>query len=160
MTCSAEDAVDLPAPDGIEIAAPEGDDDLRALRRAQHVAFGSEEHAGDEARGVERLRAWLEAGALALLARDRTTGGVVGGGMATVPAAGVTEVTGIAVLASHRRRGIAGTLTAGLARAAFAAGLETVWLTPGDDGAHRVYGRAGFVDRTTAVHMSVPEDHA
>ena len=66
-------------------------------------------------------------------------------------------VAGIGVLSSHRRRGIAGAITAGLARAAFAAGLDTVWLTPGDDGAHRVYGRAGFIDRTTMIHMSVPE---
>jgi predicted GNAT family acetyltransferase len=69
----------------------------------------------------------------------------------------VTEIAGIGVLEGHRRRGIAGAITAGLARAAFAAGQTTAWLTPGDDGAHRVYARAGFVDRSAMLHLSVPQ---
>ena len=94
-------------------------------------------------------------GALALLARDTATGAVVGGGVATVPADGVTEIAGIGVLDSHRRRGIAGAITSALTAAAIAAGVELAWLTPGDDGAHRVYARAGFQDKTTMLHMSL-----
>jgi GNAT superfamily N-acetyltransferase len=93
---------------------------------------------------------------LALLARDVATGAVVGGGVATVPGDGVTELAGIGVLESHRRRGIAGAITAGLTRSAHAAGTTTGWLTPGDDGAHRVYARAGFTEATTQVHLSRP----
>ena len=78
------------------------------------------------------------------------------GGVATVPGDGVTEIGGIGVLESHRRRGIAAAITAGLTRAAHAAGTTTVWLTPGDDGAHRVYARAGFTDTTCQVHLSRP----
>jgi GNAT superfamily N-acetyltransferase len=155
MTCGRADVADLAAPEGIAIEVPRSAADLRAMRVAQHAAFGVDEpDVGDEE--VGRQQASMAAGALALLARDTATGQVVAGGVATVPAAGVTEIAGIGVLSSHRRRGIAGAITAGLARAAFAAGLDTVWLTPGDDGAHRVYGRAGFTDRTTIIHMSVP----
>jgi GNAT superfamily N-acetyltransferase len=155
MTCRAGEAVDLPAPGGIAVAVPETDEDLRSLRIAQHSAFGVEDpEVGDDE--VRRERASLAGGALAVLARDEATGAVVGGGGATVPADGVTEIAGIGVLATHRRRGIAGAITAALARAAFAAGQTTVWLTPGDAGAHRVYARAGFADRTVMVHMSMP----
>jgi hypothetical protein len=156
MTCGPGGVTDLGAPAGIAIEVPQTAEDLRAMRVAQHAAFGLEDaEVGDDE--VARQRASMDAGALALLARDTATGRVVGGGVATVPAAGVTEVAGIGVLAGHRRRGIAGAITAGLAGAALAAGRQTVWLTPGDDGAHRVYGRAGFVDRTTMIHMSIPE---
>jgi hypothetical protein len=155
MTCAAGDAADVGTPDGIAIAAPVTDDDLRGMRIAQHAAFGVEEPEVDDGE-LARRRASMAAGSIALLARDLTTGAVVGGGIATVPAAGVTEVAGIGVLASHRRRGIAAAITAGLARGAFAAALKTVWLTPGDAGAHRVYARAGFADRTTMLHISMP----
>jgi hypothetical protein len=32
-----------------------------------------------------------------------------------------------------------------------------VFLTPGDDGAHRVYARAGFADTTEMLHICRPE---
>jgi GNAT superfamily N-acetyltransferase len=161
MTCTPGTAVDLAAADGVVVAVPESDADWRGLRAAQHAAFGepgddappSEE---DDAADLAHQRERLAAGGLALLARATATGVVVGGGVATVPDDGVTEIAGIGVLESHRRRGIAGAITAGLARGAFAAGLTTVWLTPGDDGAHRVYARAGFADTTSVVHLSAP----
>jgi GNAT superfamily N-acetyltransferase len=156
MTCAVGEAVDLEPSPGIVIEPPVTDDDLRGMRIAQHAAFGvAEPEAG--AGEIARQRASLAAGALMLLARDATTGAIVGGGVATVPAEGVTEVAGIGVLESHRRRGMAGAITAGLARAAFAAGQTTVWLTPGHDDAHRVYARAGFADTTRMVHMWLVE---
>jgi len=136
--------------------------DRRGVARmaaAQHAAFGtSTDEAAIDYDEVGRQRERLTAGGLALLARDDATGAIVGGGVATVPGDGVTEVAGIGVRESNRRRGIAGAITAGLARAAFAAGLTTVWLTPGDDGAHRVYARAGFMDTTVILHVSAPVD--
>jgi predicted N-acetyltransferase YhbS len=160
MTCVPGDAEAVPAPPGIAVAAPATDADLLGLSRAQRAAFGvGDEPASDDdaqaADEVARRRAALAAGGLALVARDETTGAIVGGGVTTVPAGGVSELAGIGVLASHRRRGIAAALTAGLARAAFAAGQQLVWLTPGDDGAHRVYARAGFADRIEMVHISM-----
>jgi predicted GNAT family acetyltransferase len=90
-----------------------------------------------------------------VLARDVSTGRVVGGGVATAPADGVSEIAGIGVLESHRRRGIAGAITARLAAELFASGVGTAFLTPGDDGAHRVYARAGFADTTEILHLSI-----
>jgi ribosomal protein S18 acetylase RimI-like enzyme len=162
MTCTPATVVDLAAAArGFAVDVPESDADWRGLRRAQHAAFG--QGGGDEAEGgaddaaeLVHQRERLAAGGLALLARDTATGAIVGGGVATVPDAGITEVAGIGVLEDYRRRGIAGAITSGLVRAAFAAGLTTVWLTPGDDGAHRVYARAGFADTTSVVHLAAP----
>jgi predicted GNAT family acetyltransferase len=53
-----------------------------------------------------------------------------------------------------RRRGIAAALTAAAGADAPAAGAKLCFLTPGDDGAERVYTRAGFARAgTTVVHM-------
>jgi ribosomal protein S18 acetylase RimI-like enzyme len=160
MTCAVGAAVDLAPEDGIVIAPPTTDEDFRAMRAAQHAAFGEivEGHVDGDADDDEqaRQRQHLADGGLALLARDLANSAVVGGGVATVPGDGVTEIGGIGVLERYRRRGIARAITAGLTRAAHAAGTTTVWLTPGDDGAHRVYARAGFTDTTEQVHLSHP----
>jgi RimJ/RimL family protein N-acetyltransferase len=162
MTCTPEAVVDLTAgTDGFVVAVPESDADWRGLHRAQHAAFGAVAGSpppedSDDAAELAHQRERLAAGGLALLARDTASGAIVGGGVATVPDEGVTEIAGIGVLEDHRRRGIAGAITSGLTRAAFAAGLTTVWLTPGNDGAHRVYARAGFADTTSVVHLSAP----
>jgi predicted GNAT family acetyltransferase len=167
MTCGAGAAVDLAPDEGIVIATPATDEDFRAMRAAQHAAFSAfldghdnadedDADADADADELARQRRRIADGGLALLARDRSTGAVVAGGVATVPGDGVAEIGGIGVLKSHRRRGIAGAITAGLTRAAHAAGTTTVWLTPGDDGAHRVYARAGFTDTTSQVHLSRP----
>jgi hypothetical protein len=47
-------------------------------------------------------------------------------------------------------------VTARLAGDAFAVGVTTAFLTPGGDGAHRVYARVGFADRTILVHIGRP----
>ena len=48
----------------------------------------------------------------------------------------------------------AAALTGASAAAAVAAGAQLCFLTPGDDGAERVYTRAGFARAgTTVVHM-------
>jgi ribosomal protein S18 acetylase RimI-like enzyme len=157
MTCVPGAVVDLAPAGAVTIAVPQTDADWRGMSVAQHAAFDlaadAEAVSADE---VARQRARLAAGGHALLARDEQTGAVVGGGVATVPGDGVTEIAGIGVLESHRRRGIAGAITSGLTRAAFAAGLTTVWLTPGDHGAHRVYARAGFADAKVILHVSAP----
>ena len=153
MVCTPRQLV-VPSLDaGLELAVPCDDADLYAMTAAQHAAFGDEPPDADS---VASSRTMLDPGTLAILARDRASGEVVGGGVATVPGDGVTEIAGIGVLEAHRRRGIATAITARLTADAFAAGVTTAFLTPGDDGAHRVYQRAGFADATVMLHISRP----
>jgi GNAT superfamily N-acetyltransferase len=76
----------------------------------------------------------------------RWAGESVAGGMFTPIRAGVTELTGIATLETHRRRGFAGAVTARLTQAAFDAGARIVFVTTDDHAARRVYRRVGFLD--------------
>jgi GNAT superfamily N-acetyltransferase len=154
MVCTPA-ALVVPAPDpAIALAPPVDDGEVSAMSAAQHAAFGDDPPDAD---AVARLRTMLDGGALAILARDLATGAVVGGATATAPHTGVTEIAGIGVVASHRRRGIATAMTAHVTAAAFAAGVTTAFLTPGDDGAHRVYARVGFADATVMLHIAYPE---
>ena len=57
---------------------------------------------------------------------------------------GVTEIAGIATLRPFRRQGIGTLLTAAAVQAAFAQGIDIVFLTAGSAEAGRVYERAGF----------------
>ncbi|MFI5732621.1 GNAT family N-acetyltransferase [Kribbella sp. NPDC051587] len=78
----------------------------------------------------------------------------------TAVADGVTEVAGVGTVHSHRRQGLAGIATAYATQAAFEqAGATLAWLTPGDDGADRVYRRVGYTPQATAVHLGDPGGH-
>jgi GNAT superfamily N-acetyltransferase len=156
MTCAPGDAPDLVPPDGVELVLPRTDEELQAGGAVANAAFGEPGEPGPE--DLERTRRFLHAGGLAVLARDRETGEAVGWGVYIAPSDGATELAGIGVAEAHRRRGIAGAITARLAREAFSRGVSTAFLTPGDDGAERVYARAGFVARSRMLHMRVPAD--
>jgi GNAT superfamily N-acetyltransferase len=148
MTCTPETLRRPPLPEAISIQrlGPLSDpDDVRALVRVQHQAFG--EPADPAADGLLRLP-------LAVLAR--VDGEPAGGGMGLLVAIGTTELVGIAVAELHRRRGIAGAVTAELAAMAFEAGAASVFLTPGDEGAQRVYARAGFEASDVMLHLRRP----
>jgi GNAT superfamily N-acetyltransferase len=129
------------------------------IERAQHESdiiaaaeVGAEAYGGDVY--VDPLRRLVVQGGVLMVARARTTGRVVGAGMAT-PAHGATsEVAGIGVRTAWRRRGIAGALSAALAREAFARAVTLAWLTPGHDSAERIYARAGFVRASEQLHIS------
>jgi GNAT superfamily N-acetyltransferase len=148
MTCTVETLVLPPLAEGAELqpldalSAPE---DVIALVHAQQVAFG-EEPDPDEP-GLLKLP-------IAVLAR--VDGEPAGGGMGLVVAEGTTELVGIAVAERFRRRGLAGAITAELARQAFEAGAVSAFLTPGDEGAQRVYARAGFVPTDVMLHLRRP----
>jgi predicted GNAT family acetyltransferase len=154
MTCDPDTAVDLAPGDGIALGRPETEEDIRGMLTAQMGAFGEPPPDAD---AVARAFARVHDGTLRVLARDRASGTIVGGGVATTPAGGTSEVAGIGVHEAFRRRGIAGAITARLAGELFAAGVTTAFLTPGHDGAHRVYARAGFADTTEMVHISRAE---
>jgi GNAT superfamily N-acetyltransferase len=153
MTCSPGELVDVAVPDGVELVLPVSGAELLAVAAATAEAFGEPAPRAD---GADRLRASLDAGGIAVLARDALTGEPAGGGVCTPPGDGATELAGIGVRERFRRRGIAAAITARLAREAFDAGVTTAFLTPGDDGAGRVYARAGFAARTRMLHISQP----
>jgi hypothetical protein len=75
----------------------------------------------------------------------------------TAVADGVTEVAGVGTLHSHRRRGLGAIATAYATQQSFELGGATLaWLTPGDDGADRIYRRLGYAPKATAVHLGDP----
>jgi ribosomal protein S18 acetylase RimI-like enzyme len=98
------------------------------------------------AEGTERLD-WLAdvlASGLSVLAGAFDPDvGAVGGGSHN-PRGTVTEIVGVGVLPAFRRRGIAGALTALLARSALADGVETVFCSAEDEDVARLYESTGF----------------
>lgn len=155
MICAPGEAPDLAAPDGVELVSATTDDELRDGGAVANAAFG--EPGVPSAQDIERTRRFLHAGGVAILARETDGGEAIGWGVFLAPSDGATELAGIGVAEAHRRRGIAGAITARLAREAFSRGVTTAFLTPGDDGAERVYTRAGFQPRSRMLHMRVPQ---
>lgn len=153
MVCPPGGLREMPEPPGIELIAPRSDAEILAMIAAQNEAYGEQAPAPEDVAGP---RANLEAGGIAILARDAATGEPAGGGICTVPEHGATEIAGIGVRSAFRQRGIAGAMTARLVRDAFAAGIGTVFLTPGHDEERRIYERAGFVTTSEILHISLP----
>jgi ribosomal protein S18 acetylase RimI-like enzyme len=152
MTCTRTSARHLEPPEGARIIVPADDATMLAMASLQHDIFDDPEPA--DASSVTRLRFGLEHGARALVAVDVDTGVTVGAAQCVPPAGGATEVVGVAVAPSHRRRGLAAAMVLALVRQCFDAGLTTVFLeaAPGADGAYR---NAGFVRTSTSLHISL-----
>jgi GNAT superfamily N-acetyltransferase len=156
MTCPAAELVAVAPPADVKIAIAGGatpDAHLRELIAMQGAAFGLPPEPVPDAE-VERLRARAGDGVVAYAVAG---GAIVGGGCALVIRDGMTELAGIAVAAEARRRGIAAAVTSALALEAAARGATLPFLTPGDDGAGRVYRRAGFAPVGEMLHMALPE---
>jgi len=144
ITLPAEQLREVPAPEGVVIARvlAEGGD-VGALLATAAEAFG------DGPPTDAQVAAYGGRGHLA-----RAEGEPAGAAFHSPIADGVSELGGIGVRERFRRRGIAAALTGASAAAAVAAGARLCFLTPGDDGAERVYARAGFARAgTTIVHM-------
>jgi ribosomal protein S18 acetylase RimI-like enzyme len=150
MACTPAELVSAEAAlDGLVVGAA-GDADLRDLARLQRVAFGEEPPPADEIPPDPR-----RGGGGAVLARVGREAVAAAAWTAVVD--GCSEVAGVATAGPWRRRGLAGVVTAAAARAAFAAGADLCVLSPGDEGAQRVYARAGFRPAATMLHWSDPE---
>jgi ribosomal protein S18 acetylase RimI-like enzyme len=154
MTCGLGSVQPLPVPPGIELIGPRSDTDFLATASAQHEAYGETEPPGQAE--VDALRSTLDAGGLIVLARDAKTGEAAGGGVATPPHAGATEIAGIGVRPAYRRRGIAAAMTAWLTQSAFAAGMTSPFLMAAAEAEERIYARAGYVTRSQVLHISRP----
>lgn len=151
LVCTQETWREAAGPVGLEILRLTADSPETYL--AAQITVSSRGFGGDgrevNAERIADLRRRLRLGSghyLALL------GGIpVGVGAYTVPVDGFSELVAIATLPAYRRRGIAGALTATIARDLLAAEVRTILLTAADDAASRVYQRAGFGRAGTAL---------
>lgn len=141
MTCSAEQFHLPPLPADIELLIPMTDAELLALVTVQNEAYGEAAPGIDV---VGQQRAFLEAGGMAVLARDSLTGEAVGGGICNVPFDRTTELSSVGVRLSYRRRGIAAAVTARLVQLAWTAGVSTIFLMAAHEAEARIYARIGF----------------
>jgi ribosomal protein S18 acetylase RimI-like enzyme len=92
-----------------------------------------------------------------LMARDRSTGGIVGSltlALFRIPTGLRAWIEDVVVAESGRRRGVGEALTREAIRKAEAAGARTVDLTsrPSREAANRLYLRLGFEERDTNVY--------
>ncbi|MFD5077864.1 GNAT family N-acetyltransferase [Streptomyces sp. NPDC058371] len=107
--------------------------------------------AGDVPAAADRIRAGRT-----VLAAAVENGGVLCSGM-HLPVGGVSEIAGVGTLPSARRRGLGLAVTAALVTDARTRGVETVFLSAGDDDVARMYGRLGFRRVATALIAEPPE---
>lgn len=155
MVCSPGSAQQTPAPDGIEFVVPATDDELLDTLMAQDEAYGNPNPDRDS-EAATRLRSNMADGMIVVLARVASTWEPAGGGVCTVPKAGVTEIAGIGVREKFRRRGVAGALTSRLLAEAFNAGITLAFLMAAGEGEARIYARAGFTTIGDILHISLP----
>lgn len=152
MTCTTRSLRYLPPPDGVVVELPSDDATLLEMARLQHDVFDDPDPP--DQRTVDRLNGSLSRGGRALIARDVGSRTMVGAAQSGAPAGGATEIVGVVVSPSHRRRGLAAAMVSALAGQGLEAGLATVFLeaAAGADGAYR---NAGFLRTSTSVHISL-----
>lgn len=93
--------------------------------------------------GVQATTDQIRAGLFVLVAAHSDAGPVAGGSHS--PRGSVTEITGVATLPTHRRRGLGAAVTLALCADARGAGVQLCFLSAGSDDVARVYARVGFV---------------
>lgn len=155
LVCTPEDLVEVPPPAGIriEVIPAHADDDIvhEALTVGREAFEGAAPVTDDEVARVAQIV--LDGGLVA--ARDAFHR-AIGSGFAMAPQEGVSEVTGIGVDVRARGQGLGTALTAAITRAAFDAGVELCVLSPGDEGAHRIYARCGYQPLADMVFLRDP----
>jgi ribosomal protein S18 acetylase RimI-like enzyme len=133
-------------PDGVEVRLLQPDDDAARVDAIAPVAFGNPGTAVGDV-GIEALPppsavAGARDGpgfkAVAMVGEDPVGSGVC------IPVGSVAEIAGIGVLPAFRRRGIGAAVTALLVAEARSQGVETIFLTAGDEVIARVYASLGF----------------
>jgi ribosomal protein S18 acetylase RimI-like enzyme len=149
MTCTPDELADVEVPAKVTLdqLGPDATrEELEGMVRAQAEAFGESFAAGN----IERLSRTLGRRIAVIAYAD---GEVAGGGLCQLALGGTTELVGIGVREQFRRRGIATAVTGELARLAFADGVGTAFMTPGDSGAQAAYERAGFSAADEMLHL-------
>ncbi|MHA5049299.1 GNAT family N-acetyltransferase [Streptomyces sp. SD15] len=153
-----------PLPDphpAVRVLGPE-DPFLAGALALPHVAFAAPGTAVGEA-GPAELAAEITAradevpGAADRIRAGRTVlAAAVEDGVALcsgmhLPVGRVSEIAGVGTLPTARRRGLGFAVTAALVADAQARGVDTVFLSAGDDDVARMYGRLGFREVATAL---------
>jgi GNAT superfamily N-acetyltransferase len=130
----------LPAvPAGVTVHVSKSNQDAVDAQRVADTAFGSKTGSEPDAPGDP-------AGGGSVLARI--------GDEAVATAFWTAVADGVATMPRYRNRGLGALVTAAAVSAVRElAGVELAWLTPGHDGADRIYRRAGFTPAATAVHL-------
>lgn len=153
LACPPQALVTPPQVPGIAFTVLSDEAGYRAAAGVQHAGYGME---GEATEGeIGGLRKVTEGGGVAVLATDTTDGTPVAAGSCSIPVDGLSELTGLAVAASHRRRGIGAALSAYLTARAFDRGCRTVWLEPGDADVERVYAAIGYTRVGNKTDMSL-----
>ncbi|MEV7955089.1 GNAT family N-acetyltransferase [Streptomyces sp. NPDC088141] len=104
-------------------------------------------HAGDGS--MERAIARILAGLTCVAAAVEDSTALCAG--QHQPVGAVTEIVGVGTLPTARRRGLAEAVTAVLVADARSRGVETVFLSAGDDDVARIYAKLGFRAMATAL---------
>ncbi|MFJ4966214.1 Acetyltransferase (GNAT) family protein [Streptomyces sp. ADI96-02] len=156
LACAPDDLVPPKPVDGLRIAVPEGDAEFTDAARVQHHGFGGE---GEPEEGTaDWLRSAASDGGVAALAV--LDGSAAGAGGCSIAVDGLSELTGLAVAAPFRRRGVGAALSAWLTGRAFAQGCRAVWLEPGGPDVERVYASIGYRRIGEKVDISLDPDGA
>jgi ribosomal protein S18 acetylase RimI-like enzyme len=142
-----------PAVDGVTVRMLDpADPGFAASWAAVDAGFSGRDEVRPE-RVNSAMAARAEAGLLRMTGAFDGDAQAIGGGSHS-PRDGVTELTGIAVLPSWRRRGVGSALTAELTRDAQACGATTVFLSAASEAVARLYEGVGFVRVGTACIVS------
>ncbi|MEU6013209.1 GNAT family N-acetyltransferase [Streptomyces sp. NPDC047515] len=156
MACASADLLPPKPVDSVVIAEPVTDAEFDAAALVQHHGYGGTgEPEGGEA-------AWLReaAGGGGVAALATVDGVPAGAGGCSVPVDGLSELTGLAVAAAFRRRGIGAALCAHLTATAFERGCRVVWLEPGDADVERIYAGIGYRRVGEKLNISLDPDGA
>ncbi|MEV7682145.1 GNAT family N-acetyltransferase [Streptomyces sp. NPDC088341] len=156
-------ADELPVGSSVRIVGPD-DPALASALAVPHLAF-AEPGTGIGSAGVDELAeavrtraddgsvdravARIEAGLTAVAAAVES-GTVLCTGQHQ-PVGTVSEIVGVGTLPTARRRGLGLAVTAALVADARSRGVETVFLSAGDDDVARIYARLGFRSIATAL---------
>ena len=128
----------------VAVGFRQGGTEVGAASIGERDAFASSQDGG----GGAGQRELMDAGLLHVAGAFGPEGAIGGGSHS--PRGDVTEITGVAVLPSARRRGIGAALTAALARDARDRGVTTVFCSAQSADVARVYQRIGFRRVATA----------
>jgi ribosomal protein S18 acetylase RimI-like enzyme len=131
------------------------DADLALVVGAVSAAFEGSDDVTE--RPVGKRPGLIASGHLIEVAAYDDDGHLLGGGSAA-PRGETAELMGIGVPPARRGSGAGSAITRGLVRACRAAGVETVFLSAGNDAAASIYRRVGFEDVGTACILEVGDE--